>query len=144
MKFYSIKLFVLLLVNLFVFAVSFIFMQILGSLDNSVAYLINSLISGIIFWGYIFMATKKMKNKDNLSNIMFALKETSVYAILMLIITFISFFDNAVMFNVFLFFLPNTFFFYLTAIPVLGFVLHIVWYAIIVFIARSNIIHKPK
>jgi len=145
MKFYSLKLLILLLVNFFVFAVSFVLMQILSSLDHSLALIINSLVSGIIFWGYTFTTTRKLKNKENLSNLIFTLKETSVYFILMVIITIISMFLlNEVMANIFLFFLPNTFFFYLIDNSILGGLLHIVWYAVIVFIARLNVVQKPK
>lgn len=145
MKFYSLKFFILLLVNFFVFAVSFVLMQILSSMEQSLALIINSLVSGIIFWGYTFTTTRKLKNKENLSNLIFTLKETSVYFILMVIIAIISIFLlNEVMANIFLFFLPNTFFFYLIDNSILGGLLHIVWYAVIVFIARLNVVQKPK
>lgn len=138
-NFYSIKLFILLLVNLIVFAVSFLLLQILNSMENlDLAYMINSFISSAIFWVYTYRTAKTMKNPDGLTQLQFTLRETSVYFILVLIVTICSLVVNDVTKAIFTFFMPNSFFFYFTKNSWLGGLLQLVWYGIVVFLSRFN------
>lgn len=138
-KFYSIKLFILLLVNLIVFTVSFILLQILKQIENTeLAYMINSFVSSVIYWIYTFKASKNYKNPSGLTQLRFTLREMSVYFILIVIVVISSFIVNEITKLIFVFFLPNSFFFYLTKSSWFGGLLHLVWYGIIVYISRFN------
>ena len=135
-KFYFIKLFILLLVNLIVFSVSFVLLQVLKLENIELAYMINSFVSSVIFWIYTYKTSRSMKNPEGLTQLRFTLREMSVYLILMVIVTICSLIDSGVTNAVFTFFLPNSFFFYLTNNPWLGGLLQVVWYGVIVFVSR--------
>lgn len=138
-KFVSIKLFILLLVNLIVFAISFLLLQIMNSMENTyLAYLINSFISSVIFWIYTYRTSKKMKNPEGLTQLQFTLRETAVYLIIVIVVTICSLVENNVTSMIFLFFIPNSFFFYVVSNPILAGLLQLLWYSIIVFMSRFN------
>ena len=137
-KFYSIKLFILLLVNLIVFAVSFALLQILKLENIWLAYMINSFVSSVIFWIYTYRTSRTMKNPGGLTQFQFTLREMSVYLILMIIVTVCNIIDSSVTNALFTFFLPNSFFFYLTNNFLLGGLCQLVWYGVIVFVSRIN------
>ena len=139
LKFYFIKLFILLLVNLIVFAVSFVLLQVLKLENTTLAYMINSFVSSVIFWIYTYKTSRSMKNPEGLTQLRFTLREMSVYLVLIVIVTACSLIVNDMTQLVFTFFLPNTFFFYLTDNSWLGGILQIVWYGVIVFVSRINI-----
>jgi hypothetical protein len=136
LRFYFIKLFILLLVNMIVFAVSFALLQILKLENMILAYMINSFVSSVIFWIYTYKTSRTMKNPDGLTNLQFTLREMSVYFILIVIVTVCSLIDSGITNAVFTFFLPNSFFFYLTDNSIFGGLLQIVWYGVIVFVSR--------
>jgi len=137
-KFYSIKLFILLLVNLIVFAVSFALLQILKLENTELAYMINAFVSSVIFWIYTYRTSKTMKNPEGLTQMQFTIREMSVYFILMVIVTVCSLIVSDVTSAIFKFFLPNSFFFYLTKNSFFGGLLQLVWYGVIVFVSRIN------
>lgn len=144
-KFYIIKIFILLLVNLIVFAISFALLQILSSMENAdLAYMINSFVSSVIFWIYTYHTSRNIKNTDGLTHLQFTLREMSVYLILIIIVAICSLIINDVTKALFTFFLPNTFFFYLTKNSLLGGLLQLIWYGIIVFVSRFNVQRGSK
>ena len=138
-NFFCVKLFILLLINLLVFAVSFILLQLLNSMENQrAALLINSFASCFLFWLYTLNTSRKMKNNEHLSGIQFAARETSIYFVLILIITIVSLINNNITKPIFIFFMPNTFFYYLTDNSFLGALLQTLWYGIIIFLSRMT------
>lgn len=144
-KFYIIKFFILLLVNLIVFAVSFALLQILNSVENvDLAYMINAFVSSVIFWIYTYRTSRNIKNTDGLTHLQFTLREMSVYLILITIVTISSLVVNDITKALFTFFMPNTFFFYLTKNSILGGLLQFVWYGVIVFVSRINVQRGSK
>ncbi len=138
-RFYAVKLLVTLLVNLFALAAAVILTLILQSADNTaLSRLIASGVSGVLFLAYMFTSIRSMKREGTMGEGLFLLREISVYALFMLIPTAAALIagnipqDNLV----FLFFLPNTVFFYLAKNAVLGWFFHTLVFALAAVLAR--------
>lgn len=140
LKFYAVKLVVLLLMNLFVFALSFILLKIAGifSLDDIdeaanawLRCLIVALISHAVYLIYTYKTTCEIKDRSR-SVADFVQRETIAYALMMLIPTVTAFvvgMEAVTSFPISLFFLPNSLFLFATRNPLLGYLLAIAVYA---------------
>ena len=142
-KFIIIKSVVLLLVNLFTFAIALLLTLIFGSLSSVLtARLIAAGVSGVLFYAYLFTAVKGMKSPDDMTKAVFVIRECVVGAVfyaIPLIVSLIVGMSAAMTNYVYMFFMPSTFFAYLTQSPVLGYVIHLALYAIVVIAARSMV-----
>ena len=138
--FYGIKVTVLLLINLFVFALSFILLKILGTLSLDgvdeatnawLRCLIDAVISHVVYLVYVYKTTKEIKDRSRAVG-SFVKRETTAYALMMLIPTVTAFIvgmEAVATFPVSLFFLPNSLFLFATRNPVLGYLLAVMVYA---------------
>ncbi len=138
-RFVFIKLLVLLFVNLLTFAPALLLTLILGSLENvTVARLIASGVSGVLFYAYLFTATRSMKSDGRLSKPTYIMRECIVGLLFLIVVSAVMIVcgDGFATNYVFMFFLPNSFFHYLTGNAVLGFVCHAVVFAVVVTAAR--------
>ena len=143
-KFIIIKSVVLLLVNLFTFAIALLLTLILGSLSSVLtARLIASGVSGVLFYAYLFTAVKGMKSPDDMTRTVFVIRECVVGAVfyaIPLVIALIVGMSAAMNNYLYMFFMPSTFFAYLTQSPLLGYVIHLALYAVVVIAARCVVV----
>ncbi len=140
LKFYAIKIVILLLINLFVFALSFILLKILGTLslegvdeatNHWLRCLIDAAISHVVYLVYIYKTTKEIKDRSR-SVGSFVKRETAAYAVMMLIPTVCALLvgmEEVATFPISLFFLPNSLFLFAARNPVLGYLLAVMVYA---------------
>ena len=145
--FYAVKLLVTLLVNLFALAAAALLTLILQSADNTaLSRLIASGVSGVLFLAYMFTSIRGMKSVETMGEGLFLLRELSVYALFMLIPTVLALAMGTVPQDnlVFLFFLPNTLFFYATKNALLGWLCHTLLFALAAGLARAMKKEKAK
>jgi len=138
-RFLLIKLAVTALVNIIMLVCAVLLTLIFGSLEPvTLPRLIASGVSGVLFYAYMYASSRTLKNPDGLSLPLFTLREGmigAVYglipAVLMLIMGTASFTNY-----IFMFFMPCTFFYYLTENAVIGYIIHTLLFVGAVLAAR--------